>query len=144
MLARDGTRDETRDGTRDETGSAWGYTFIGWTVDCQGTLLTVAARRVSRYAHHRNAWGGEQGAWVARSTRISIVEQSLQDILERILELPRDEVAQDLHRKARALAFSVARWQQLDPSHEERARALEDVIALNIEVIRAKNGTARS
>ena len=79
-----------------------------------------------------------------RSTRISIVEKSLQDILERILELPSGPLAQDLHRKARTVAFSVAKWSSTPPSREVRERALGEVLALNIEVMQASRVARRS
>ncbi|MBK6463802.1 MAG: hypothetical protein IPF92_22775 [Myxococcales bacterium] len=81
---------------------------------------------------------------MARSTRISIVEQSLQDIMERILELPRGPAAVELHRKAREIALSVAAWQRVAPSREDRQTALGRVLALNIEVINAKKAAGRS
>jgi hypothetical protein len=72
----------------------------------------------------------------SRSTRISIVEKSLQDIFERIMELPHP-AAQELHQKARQVAFAVARWATTPPSREEREKALNDVLALNVEVMAA-------
>lgn len=79
-----------------------------------------------------------------RSTRISIVEKSLQDILERILELPHGPIAQDLHRKARTVAFSVAKWGSKPPTREEREKALGEVLTLNIEVMEASKASRRS
>jgi hypothetical protein len=79
-----------------------------------------------------------------RSTRISIVEKSLQDILERILELPSGPVAQELHRKARTVAFSVAKWSSAPPTREERERALQEVLTLNIEVMEASRQARRA
>lgn len=81
---------------------------------------------------------------MARSTRISIVEKSLQDIMERILELPRGPTAVELHRKAHEIALSVATWQRVAPSREDRQAALGRVLALNIEVINARNSAGRS
>jgi hypothetical protein len=81
---------------------------------------------------------------VARSTRISIVEQSLQDIMERILELPRGPTAVELHRQAREIALSVAAWQRAPPSREDRQATLGRVLALNIDVINAKKAVGRS
>jgi len=79
-----------------------------------------------------------------RSTRISIVEKSLQDILERILELPHGPIAQDLHRKARTVAFSVAKWSTTAPTQEDRERALGEVLTLNIEVMNASRAARRA
>lgn len=80
---------------------------------------------------------------MARSTRISIVEQSLHDIMERILELPRGPAAVELHQKARELALSLASWQRTAPSLKDRQAALNRVLSLNIEVINAKKPAGR-
>lgn len=79
-----------------------------------------------------------------RSTRISIVEKSLQDILDRILELPPGPLANELHAKARTVAFSIAAWTKKAPTREERERALNEVLALNIEVMQASKVERRA
>lgn len=65
------------------------------------------------------------------------MEQSLQDIVERIVELPEEAGARELHTKARTLAFGIAGWSRSPPTQEQRAKALGEVLSLNIEVIQA-------
>ncbi len=74
-----------------------------------------------------------------KSTRISIVEQSLADILERLADLhPTDKTLMKL-RELRTKAFAYERttkaWTANPPSEAQRQAMLKLVIELNVEVM---------
>jgi hypothetical protein len=76
---------------------------------------------------------------VGKSTRISIVEQSLADILERLADLhPTDSTMVKL-RELRTKAFAYERttkaWIANPPSEAQRQAMLKLVIELNVSVM---------
>jgi hypothetical protein len=71
------------------------------------------------------------------STRLSIVHQSLGDIVERLGELPLTAVTRDLRIRATAFEKRVNLWERIPPSEDERADVMKAVLDLNMEVIAA-------
>jgi len=71
------------------------------------------------------------------STRLSIVHQSLGDIVERLAELPLTPVTRDLRIRATAFEKRVNTWERTPPSEAERAEVMKAVLDLNMEVIAA-------
>jgi hypothetical protein len=71
------------------------------------------------------------------STRLSIVHQSLSDIVERLGELPLTPVTRDLRIRATAFEKRVNLWERTPPSEDERAEVMKAVLDLNMEVIAA-------
>jgi hypothetical protein len=71
-----------------------------------------------------------------KSTRLSIVEQSLEDILDRLESLPASARARELRAKARVYERAVRQWPAHPPTEEQRSAMLKCVIELNVEVMR--------
>ena len=71
------------------------------------------------------------------TTRFSIVEQSLADVLERLEELPRNAATDALRARATAFEREVQTWNVAKPSVDARQELLTKVLDLNVEVIRA-------
>jgi hypothetical protein len=71
------------------------------------------------------------------TTRFSIVEQSLADVLERLEELPRSAATDGLRARAKAFEREVQTWATAKPSVDARQELLTKVLDLNVEVIRA-------
>lgn len=71
------------------------------------------------------------------TTRFSIVEQSLADVLERLDELPRSAATDGLRARAKAFEREVQSWSTTKPSVDARQELLTKVLDLNVEVIRA-------
>jgi hypothetical protein len=70
-----------------------------------------------------------------KSTRLAIVEQSLEDILDRLESLPPNARARELRAKARVYERAVRQWPAHPPTEEQRAAMLKCVIELNVEVM---------
>ena len=70
-----------------------------------------------------------------KSTRLAIVEQSLEDILDRLEGLPPSARARELRAKARVYERAVRQWPAHPPTEEQRAAMLKCVIELNVEVM---------
>ncbi len=70
-----------------------------------------------------------------KSTRLSIVEQSLEDILDRLESLPASARARELRAKARVYERAVRAWPAQPPTEEQRSAMLKCVIELNVEVM---------
>jgi hypothetical protein len=70
-----------------------------------------------------------------KSTRLSIVEQSLEDILLRLESLPPSPRARELAAKARVYERAVNQWPAQAPTEEQRAAMLKCVIELHLEVM---------
>ena len=63
------------------------------------------------------------------------LEQSLEDILERLENLPASIRARELRAKARVYERAVKQWPAQPPSEEQRSAMLKCVIELNLEVM---------
>jgi hypothetical protein len=72
-----------------------------------------------------------------QSTRINIVRQALDDILERLSELPPSGKLQELKTKASSYDRLVRLWETRPPTEAERSVMLKSVLDLNVEVIAA-------
>jgi hypothetical protein len=70
-----------------------------------------------------------------QSTRLSIVEQSIADILDRLDQLAPSRVAEDLRAKVRLYERAIQSWPSSPPSSAERAKMLSAVIELHVEVM---------
>lgn len=71
------------------------------------------------------------------STRLSIVHQSLGDIVQRLAELPLTPATRELRIRATAFEKLVHRWETVPPSEDERSAAMKAVLDLNVEVMAA-------
>ncbi len=69
------------------------------------------------------------------STRLSIVQQSLIDSLERLQELPSTPRVRELRTRARSYERAVQTWSHVPPSEEQRAALVKLVLDLNLEVM---------
>jgi hypothetical protein len=76
------------------------------------------------------------------STRIAIVRQALDDIVERLGEMPASTRVLELRQKADAYDRIVRQWDAEPPVERARASMLKSVIELNVEVIEAGKGHA--
>jgi hypothetical protein len=72
---------------------------------------------------------------VNQSTSLSIVEQSLEDILTRLQEMAPSPRVRELLQRARAFEHTVQGWATRAPTSEERAEMLKLVLELNVEVM---------
>ena len=72
-----------------------------------------------------------------QTTRFSIVEHALADVVERLTELPKSPDAEKLRALAHDYEGQMNRWRAQPPGEEERAALLRGVLDLNVEVIRA-------
>jgi hypothetical protein len=70
-----------------------------------------------------------------KSTRLSIVTQSLHDALERLRDLPATARTRELRAKAQTYERAVRAWAILPPSEEQRSAMVKLVLELNMEVI---------
>ncbi|MDB4994390.1 MAG: hypothetical protein JWM74_1822 [Myxococcaceae bacterium] len=71
----------------------------------------------------------------AKSTRFSIVEQGLADVLERLNEMPASPRVRELRTKAMTYERAYKSWDTHAPSEEQRATLTRSVLDLNVEVI---------
>jgi hypothetical protein len=69
------------------------------------------------------------------STRFNIVQQSLEDILERLNSLEPTARIRELHAKARQYERAVKVWPAKPPTEEQRAAMMKSVMELHVEVI---------
>jgi hypothetical protein len=70
-----------------------------------------------------------------KSTRMSIVEQSLADMLDRLDSMEASPRVRELRSKARAFDRAVRGWATQPPSEEQRAAMVKCVIELHVEVM---------
>jgi hypothetical protein len=81
----------------------------------------------------------------AKSTRLSIVEQSLTDILERLADLHPTEATvmklRELRTKAFAYERTVKTWVANAPSEAQRQAMLKLVLELNVQVMELSKQT---
>lgn len=71
------------------------------------------------------------------STRLSIVHQSLGDIVQRLAELPLTPATRELRIRATAFEKVVHHWDSAPPSEDERSSVMKAVLELNMEVMAA-------
>jgi hypothetical protein len=69
------------------------------------------------------------------STRLAIVEKSLQDTLERLSELAPGPRVRELRAKAQGFERALRGWAVRPPTEEQRAALLKLVLDLNVEVM---------
>jgi hypothetical protein len=69
------------------------------------------------------------------STRLAIVEKSLNDIIERLAELPPGPRVRELRAKAEGFERALRGWSSLPPSEEQRSTLLKLVLELNVETM---------
>lgn len=74
------------------------------------------------------------------STRLSIVHHALEEIHERLADLPKNKETEALQAIARRYASEVVRWEKEPPDEATRAALLRRIIDLDVEVIRASGG----
>ncbi len=72
-----------------------------------------------------------------KSTSMSIVRQSLDDIIARLREMPASQRVTELRTRASAYDRAVRGWDRVEPTRQERANMLTDVLNLNVDVIAA-------
>lgn len=70
------------------------------------------------------------------STRLSILEHALGDVLERLRELPSTTELDALRRRAKQYERAMDEWRAHPPDEEQRAALLKSVLDLNVEVMR--------
>ena len=70
-----------------------------------------------------------------KSTRFAIVNQSLEDILERLSELPATPRVRELRMKALAYERAVRAWKLSPPTEEQRSAMVKLVLEMNVEVM---------
>jgi hypothetical protein len=69
------------------------------------------------------------------STRLAIVEKSLQDTMERLSELPPGPRVRELKTKAEGFERALRAWTVRPPTEEQRTALLKLVLDLNVEVM---------
>jgi len=74
---------------------------------------------------------------VEQSTRLSILEHALADVVERLGELPPSKDADSLRALAAQYETEMGRWEQNPPDEDRRQALLRSVLDLNVDVIRA-------
>jgi hypothetical protein len=74
---------------------------------------------------------------VERSTRLSILEHALTDVVERLQELAPSTDTEALRALARQYETEMAIWEEHPPDEATRVALLKRVLDLNVEVIRA-------
>ena len=75
------------------------------------------------------------------STRLAIVEASLNDTIERLSELPPGPRVRELRTKAEGFQRALRTWAISPPTEEQRAALLRLVLELNVEVMALGRGT---
>ena len=77
------------------------------------------------------------------STRLAIVENALNDTMERLSELPPGPRVRELRTKAEGFQRALRTWTVSPPTEEQRAALLKLVLDLNVEVMALGRGTPR-
>jgi hypothetical protein len=78
-----------------------------------------------------------------KSTSLNIVRQSLDDIIDRLKEMPLTPKVTELRAKATTYDRAVRAWDRLEPTSQERSNMLKAVLDLNVAVLAAgKSPTA--
>ena len=71
------------------------------------------------------------------SARFSIVHKALDDIAERLMDMPVTPEVIELHREAGRMNREVLRWTTEPPPDAHKAHVVEQVLALTLKVMRA-------
>jgi hypothetical protein len=79
--------------------------------------------------------GGRRAMTNLKSTRLAIVEQSIEDILDRLEAMDTTARVRELRSKARAYERAVRRWPTQAPAEEQRAAMVKCIIELHVEVM---------
>ncbi len=74
------------------------------------------------------------------STRLAIVEKSLDDTVQRLSELPAGPRVRELRAKAEGFQRALRTWSVSPPTEEQRAALLKLVLDLNVEVMTLGRG----
>jgi hypothetical protein len=80
----------------------------------------------------------------SRSTRLAIVEQSLNDSIERLNELPPGPRVRELRTRAEGFQRALRTWVVSPPTEEQRAALLKLVLDLNVEVMALGRGAPQT
>jgi hypothetical protein len=88
------------------------------------------------------AWQRDTLTPVERSTRLSILEHALADVVERLAELPPSGDADKLRALAHQYEAELERWEKDPPAEARRAELLKSVLDLSVEVIRSGGRTS--
>jgi hypothetical protein len=75
------------------------------------------------------------GASRTLSTRLNIVEQSLDDTIQRLRDLPPCPIVRELRAKADGYARALHTWTVKPPTQEQRATLLRLVLDLNVQAM---------
>jgi hypothetical protein len=95
-------------------------------------VVEVATRVLSAsYSFNEMATGASK----TFSTRLAIVEQSLDDTIERLRELPPGPIVRELRAKAEGYARALQTWTIRPPTQEQRAMLLRLVLDLNVQAM---------
>jgi len=78
-----------------------------------------------------------------RSTRLNIVEQSLNDSLERLRELPASPRVRELRARVEGYQRTHRAWSQRPPTEEQRAALVKLVLELNVDVMALGRGNKK-
>jgi hypothetical protein len=78
---------------------------------------------------------------LAGSTRLNIVEKSLQDTMERLRELPPGPRVRELRARAEGFERALRAWSVRPPTEEQRATLLKLVLDLNVAVMALGRGS---
>jgi FAD/FMN-containing dehydrogenase len=78
------------------------------------------------------------------STRLSIVEKSLDDSMERLSELPAGPRVRELRTKAEGFQRALRTWTVTPPTEEQRSALLKLVLELNVDVIALGRGASKT
>ena len=78
------------------------------------------------------------------STRLAIVEASLNDTMERLNELPPGPKVRELRTRAEGFQRALRTWAMKPPTEEQRAALLRLVLELNVEVMALGRGTPQT
>lgn len=76
--------------------------------------------------------------------RLSIIEHSLTDILERLADLPEDDAATALRERVELYQQTVQSWFLEPPAEAQRKDMLKRVLDLNVEVMRLGGAATRA
>jgi hypothetical protein len=78
-----------------------------------------------------------------RSTRLNIVEQSLNDSLERLRELPAGPRVRELRARVEGYQRTHRAWSLRPPTEEQRAALVKLVLELNVDVMALARGNKK-
>ncbi len=76
-----------------------------------------------------------------KSTRVSIVEQGLTDVFERLNDMAPSARVRELRARAQSYERVVQSWATQPPTEEQRKTMTKCVLDLNVEVIDAARET---